>query len=103
MYFDIGGGVEHEEVMSQGLELDAVLPAWGTDPLKKNGSWSNHKARLSTKCPRCRPVSASIQRHWCPAHAWTRCNDRIRASERRAELERKGFFGQRLPGSPAQI
>ncbi len=33
------------EFGAQGLELDAVLLAWGTDYVRKNGIWTNHKAR----------------------------------------------------------
>lgn len=33
------------EFGAQGLELDAVLLAWGTDLVVQNGSWSNQKAR----------------------------------------------------------
>jgi len=33
------------EFGAQGLELDAVLLAWGTDLMRKAGSWTNHRAR----------------------------------------------------------
>ncbi len=33
------------EFGAQGLELDAVLLAWGTDLPMCNGKWSNHRAR----------------------------------------------------------
>jgi hypothetical protein len=33
------------EFGAQGLELDGVLLAWGTDLLLDNGCWSNHRAR----------------------------------------------------------
>jgi hypothetical protein len=33
------------EFGAQGLELDAVLLAWGTDLMIENGTWSNRKAR----------------------------------------------------------
>jgi hypothetical protein len=33
------------EFGAQGLELDAVLLAWGTDLQMREGCWSNHKAR----------------------------------------------------------
>ena len=33
------------EFGAQGLELDAVLLAWGTDLMMEGGSWSNLKAR----------------------------------------------------------
>jgi hypothetical protein len=33
------------EFGAQGLELDAVLLAWGTDLQMRNGKWSNHRAR----------------------------------------------------------
>ncbi len=33
------------EFGAQGLELDAVLLAWGTDLIRKNGKWSNDRAR----------------------------------------------------------
>ena len=33
------------EFGAQGLELDAVLLAWGTDLLLRDGRWSNHRAR----------------------------------------------------------
>ncbi len=33
------------EFGAQGLELDAALLAWGTDLVRINGQWSNHKAR----------------------------------------------------------
>jgi len=33
------------EFGAQGLELDAVLLAWGTDFIRENGSWTNRKAR----------------------------------------------------------
>ena len=33
------------EFGAQGLELDAVLLAWGTDFVLQNGSWSNERAR----------------------------------------------------------
>ncbi len=33
------------EFGAQGLELDAVLLAWGTDLVKQNGCWSNARAR----------------------------------------------------------
>jgi len=33
------------EFGAQGLELDAVLLAWGTDFVLRNGSWSNARAR----------------------------------------------------------
>ncbi len=33
------------EFGAQGLELDAVLLAWGTDLMMENGRWSNRKAR----------------------------------------------------------
>jgi hypothetical protein len=33
------------EFGAQGLELDAVLLAWGTDFMRENGSWTNRKAR----------------------------------------------------------
>ncbi len=33
------------EFGAQGLELDAVLLAWGTDFMRENGSWTNRKAK----------------------------------------------------------
>jgi hypothetical protein len=33
------------EFGAQGLELDAVLLAWGTDLIQKDGRWSNDRAR----------------------------------------------------------
>jgi hypothetical protein len=33
------------EFGAQGLELDAVLLAWGTDYMRENGAWTNRKAR----------------------------------------------------------
>ena len=33
------------EFSSQGLELDYVLIAWGTDFAYKNGGWSNERSR----------------------------------------------------------
>ena len=33
------------EFGAQGLELDAVLLAWGTDFVLRDGSWSNERAR----------------------------------------------------------
>jgi hypothetical protein len=33
------------EFGAQGLELDAVLLAWGTDLVRRDGRWSNHNAR----------------------------------------------------------
>jgi DUF2075 family protein len=33
------------EFGAQGLELDAVLLAWGTDLLRENGNWSTARAR----------------------------------------------------------
>jgi len=33
------------EFQAQGLELDAVLLAWGTDFIRKDGIWSNDRAR----------------------------------------------------------
>jgi len=33
------------EFGAQGLELDAVLLAWGTDFVRENGSWTNQRAR----------------------------------------------------------
>jgi hypothetical protein len=33
------------EFQAQGLELDAVLLAWGTDFIRKDGIWSNNRAR----------------------------------------------------------
>jgi hypothetical protein len=33
------------EFGAQGLELDAVLLAWGTDLVRENGKWSNARAR----------------------------------------------------------
>ncbi len=33
------------EFGAQGLELDAVLLAWGTDFMRENGQWTNRKAR----------------------------------------------------------
>ena len=33
------------EFGAQGLELDASLLAWGTDLIRKNGNWSNQRAR----------------------------------------------------------
>ena len=33
------------EFQAQGLELDAVLLAWGTDLVRQDGAWSNGHAR----------------------------------------------------------
>lgn len=33
------------EFGAQGLELDAALLAWGTDFIRREGAWSNHRAR----------------------------------------------------------
>ena len=71
------------EFGAQGLELDAVLLAWGTDFVMKDGTWSNEKARKYKKngaFRNSRPVAASRERLPRPADPGQRRPRHLRAA-----------------------
>ena len=67
------------EFGAQGLELDGVLLAWGTDLLWTGDAWSNARAKNhAARHPRARPLPAARQRLPRAAHPWPRWGGHLR-------------------------
>ncbi len=88
------------EFGAQGLELDGVLLAWGTDLMWTGLAWSNARAKNHARGTHVRdPYPAARQRLPRAAHARARWGGHLRPARDRARRHRRPAAGARGEGA----